>query len=56
MPIFAMRSTTLFERVAKDGEQWFSHVHQNNGEYQLNKTRKAHEMIYDAITRLGVAQ
>ena len=56
VPIFAMRSTTLFERVAKDGEQWFSHVHQNNGEYQLNKTRKAHEMIYDAITRLGVAQ
>jgi len=53
MPIFAMRSTTLFERLAKDGEQWYSHVYQNNGEYQLNKTRKSHEVIYDAIARLG---
>jgi cellulose biosynthesis protein BcsQ len=54
LPIFAIRTTTLFERVAKDGSEWFSKVNQINGEYQLNKTRIAHEKIYDAIVALGV--
>jgi hypothetical protein len=53
LPIFAIRTTTLFERVAKDGSEWFSKVHQVNGEYQLNKTRVAHEQVYDAIIALG---
>jgi hypothetical protein len=53
LPIFAIRTTTLFERVAKDGGEWFSKVHQVNGEYQLNKTRVAHEQVYDAIIALG---
>ena len=53
LPIFAIRSTTLFERVAKDGNDWFSKVHQIKGEYQLNKTRVAHEQVYAAITALG---
>lgn len=53
LPIFGIRTTTLFERVAKDGSEWFSKVHQINGEYQLNKTRIAHELVYDAITALG---
>ncbi|GAA6173847.1 hypothetical protein NBRC116592_35170 [Colwellia sp. KU-HH00111] len=43
----------MFERVAKDGSEWFSKVHQVNGEYQLNKTRVAHEQVYDAIIALG---
>ena len=33
--------------------EWFSKVHQVNGEYQLNKTRVAHEQVYDAIIALG---
>ncbi len=53
LPIFGIRTTTLFERVAKDGSEWFSKVHQVNGEYQLNKTRIAHELVYDAIIALG---
>lgn len=53
LPIFAIRTTTLFERVAKDGSEWFSKVHQLKGEYQLNKTRIAHEQVYDAIISLG---
>ncbi|NQZ87318.1 MAG: hypothetical protein HRT54_07025 [Colwellia sp.] len=53
LPIFAIRTTTLFERVAKDGSEWFSKVHHIKGEYQLNKTRIAHELVYDAIIALG---
>ncbi len=53
LPIFTIRTTTLFERVAKDGCDWFSKVHQVKGEYQLNKTRVAHEQVYAAITALG---
>lgn len=53
LPIFGIRTTTLFERVAKDGSDWFSKVHQIKGEYQLNKTRVAHDKVYAAITALG---
>lgn len=53
LPIFGIRTTTLFERVAKDGSDWFSKVHQIKGEYQLNKTRVAHEQVYAAISALG---
>jgi cellulose biosynthesis protein BcsQ len=53
LPIFGIRTTTLFERVAKDGSDWFSKVHQIKGEYQLNKTRIAHEQVYAAISTLG---
>ncbi len=53
LPFFGIRTTTLFERVAKDGSDWFSKVHQIKGEYQLNKTRVAHEKVYAAITALG---
>jgi len=53
LPIFGIRTTTLFERVAKDGSEWFSKVHQVKGEYQLNKTRITHEQVYDAIIALG---
>jgi cellulose biosynthesis protein BcsQ len=55
-PIFSIRTTTLFERVAKDGSNWFSKVHHNKGEYQLNKTRVAHEKVYDAIIALGAGE
>lgn len=53
LTILGIRSTTLFERVAKDGSEWFSNVHHNKGEYQLNKSRKTHEQVYDSIVALG---
>ena len=53
IPIFAIRATTLFERVSRDGRDWFQNVHNDKGEHQLNKTRIAHEAIYDAILKLG---
>jgi hypothetical protein len=52
-PICGIRTTTLFEREAKYGGEWLSKVHQVKGEYQLNKTRIAHEQVYDAIVVLG---
>jgi cellulose biosynthesis protein BcsQ len=54
LPIFAIRSTTLFARVAKDGEEWFKNIHNENGEWQLNKSRLAHEEVYNAIIELGL--
>ena len=51
---YGIRTTTLFERVAKDGREWFKNIHHDKGEYQLNKSRIAHEQIYNAITNLGV--
>ncbi len=55
LPIFAIRSTTLFARVAKDGEEWFKNIHNENGEWQLNKSRLAHEEVYNEIIELGLS-
>jgi len=52
-PIYSIRTTTLFERVATHGEQWYQEVHNDMGEYQLNKSRLAHELVYDAIIADG---
>ena len=51
--IYSIRTTTLFERVALDGEEWLLNVHHQKGEYQLNKTSKAHHRVYDAIASIG---
>lgn len=51
--IYAIRKTTLFERVAMHGQEWFKNVHNDMGEYQLNKTRIAHEKVYDRIVAYG---
>lgn len=55
LPIFAIHSTTLFARVAKDGEEWFKNIHNENGEWQLNKSRLAHEEVYNEIINLGLS-
>jgi MinD-like ATPase involved in chromosome partitioning or flagellar assembly len=52
-PIYSIRTTTLFERVATHGEQWYKQVHQEMGEHQLNKSRRIHERVYDAIIAYG---
>jgi len=54
LPIFAIRATTLFGRVAKDGEEWLKSIHNNKGEWQLNKSRLAHEVVYNAIIEIGI--
>lgn len=51
--ILTMRTTTLFEGVSRDGEDWLANVHHNKGEHQLNKTKAAHELVYDAIPLIG---
>ena len=52
--IFAIRSTTLFDRVAKDGVDWYKNIHNEKGEWRLNKSRIAHEVVYNAILDLGL--
>lgn len=53
IPMFKIRETTLFDRVAMDGIDWFKNIGHEYGEYQLNKTRMAHELIYDEIVAIG---
>lgn len=52
--IFSIRTTTLFERVAKDGRQWLERVKHIKGEYQLKKTLAKHQEVYDQISQLVV--
>jgi len=56
LPVFGIKSTTLFNRVSKDGRDWLRNVHHDKGEYQLNKTRVKHEAVYDQILALGAAE
>lgn len=56
IPIFAIRKTTLFDRVAKDGLDWYKNVHNDKGEWMLNKTRLVHEHVYNQILSLGVGE
>lgn len=51
--ISSVRTTTLFQRIARDGESWFSQIRHNKGEYQLKRTMKKHEEIFDYIAMLG---
>lgn len=53
LPIFEIRTTTLFERVSLDGREWYANIHNDKGQYQLNKTRIQHEVIYDHIIAIG---
>lgn len=53
LPIFKIRETTLFDRVSIDGLEWYNNIHNIHGEYQLNKTRLAHEAIYEKIVAIG---
>ncbi len=53
LSILAVRSTTLFERVARDGRSWLENIHQAKGEHQLRKTQLGHEVVFDAICQLG---
>jgi cellulose biosynthesis protein BcsQ len=55
VPILAIRSTTLFERIAQHGKEWLANIH-HKGEWQLNKSKLAHELVYAEIIRLGRKQ
>lgn len=50
--ILDMRSTTLFERVARDGVEWFDNVGHKKGEYQLLKTKEKHNELYRTVKML----
>jgi len=52
--ICAIRTTTLFDRVVRQGQEWFLDIKHAKGEYQLNKTQLMHEIVYDTIMQEGV--
>jgi cellulose biosynthesis protein BcsQ len=53
IPILAIRRTTLFERAAEHGKAWLANIHNEHGEWQLSKSKKAHDKVYDTIVRIG---
>ena len=53
IPIFAIRETTLFDRVSRDGVEWFVNIHNERGAHRLQQTAQYHSGIYDRITAIG---
>lgn len=53
VPIYAIRATTLFERIALHGKDWLANIHNDKGEWQLTKSKLAHELVYEEIARIG---
>lgn len=53
VPILAIRETTLFDRVSRDGIEWFLNIQNVKGLYKLQRTAEAHAGIYDRITAIG---
>lgn len=47
--IYCMKETTLFQRIAKDGDEWYKNIHHEKGSHQLLKTIAKHEEIYQNI-------
>ena len=50
--ILGVRTSTLFERVAKDGADWFRNIHHGKGVHQLIKSKKIHQELYNEINYL----
>jgi MinD-like ATPase involved in chromosome partitioning or flagellar assembly len=51
--ILDIRSTTLFERVARDGIKWFKNIGHAKGEHQLLKTKNIHQEVYKTINKIA---
>lgn len=49
VPILAIRETTLFDRVSRDGREWLLNIHNERGTHTLSRTQRAHEVVYDRI-------
>ncbi|MEA2072917.1 MAG: hypothetical protein U9O86_04970 [Campylobacterota bacterium] len=54
--VLGVRTTTLFERVARDGIEWFKNINHAKGEYQLSKTKEIHQQLYNEINYLTGAR
>lgn len=50
--ILDIRSTTLFERVARDGIKWFNNIGHARGEHQLLTTKNVHKKVYETINKI----
>ena len=37
-PIYYIRETTLFDRIAEDDIHWYENINNDKGKYQLQKT------------------
>jgi len=53
LTILDIRSTTLFERVARDGIKWFNNIGHARGEYQLLTTKNIHKDVYETINKIA---
>lgn len=50
--ILDIRTTTLFERVARDGIEWFDNIGHKKGEARLVQTKELHDNVYETINSI----
>lgn len=53
MPIFWIKHTTLFDRISRDGIDWYSNIDHAMGEYQLRKTNNHILRTLKRVLRYG---
>ncbi|WP_310438728.1 hypothetical protein [Sulfuricurvum sp.] len=53
LTLLDVRSSTLFERVARDGIKWFNNIGHARGEHQLKVTKSIHKEMYEAINKIA---
>ena len=50
--ILDIKTTTLFERVARDGIEWFDNIGHGKGEFRLLRTKALREDVYKTINTI----
>ena len=50
--IFMMKNTTLFKHMAENGDHWYKNIHNQKGNYMLERTMGIHNEIYEEILYL----
>lgn len=53
LTLLNIRSSTLFERVARDGIKWFNNIGYARGEHQLKVTKSIHKEVYEIINKIA---
>jgi cellulose biosynthesis protein BcsQ len=53
LTLLDIRSSTLFERVARDGIKWFNSIGNARGEHQLKITKALHKEVYETINKIA---
>jgi MinD superfamily P-loop ATPase len=51
IPIYYIKETTLFDRMTTDGQEWYRNIDHVMGEYQLKKTNRFINNVFERIIK-----